>query len=72
MKLPGFTADASIYRNKGQYQMLGSPVSLSGKTSVYQAGGITPAGNNCDFNCIMCGLSRDPNSDWCTYCKNKC
>jgi len=68
MNLPGFTADASIYRNKGQYQMVRSSVSLSGKTGVYQSGSIKPAAHDCGFNCVMCAYIRDPRSRYCKIC----
>lgn len=68
MKTPGFTADASIYRNKGQYKMVRSPSSLSGRSSLYQAGSIQPAALSaaCWSNCYCCG--KIGNSGCCQKC----
>jgi hypothetical protein len=66
MNIPGFTAEASVYKNPGNYQMAGTPNDLAGNRGVVpqMSAPCWKMYRNC-FNSIM----RDDDQEagiWCT------
>lgn len=62
MNIPGFTAEDSLYRTKGQYHMVGVMVG-----STDQVVPAIPPCRNCDFICDVC-VRRGLACGACFYC----
>jgi hypothetical protein len=77
MSMPGFTADASLYRTSQQYRMNSPECVLTGQVTPQQMGRqARPAGDSeelliCLGACLCCGLCDE--GPWqrasCSYCR---
>jgi hypothetical protein len=64
MNIPGFTAEASVYKTPGSYQMAGIPINLTGNRGV-----VPQMSNLCRYTfnkCIVNTMNGGPTADmWC-------